>query len=319
VSRARSSDDLLRAALLYYVEGRSQAEVATELATSRPNVSRMLAEAQRRGIVEIRINHPDGRAPDLESRLERTWGLTTARVARRSPGRDPLDDTGRLGARLLVDSLEDSPDHPATVALSWGHALQALVQAVEVDRDHDVTLLQLLGGTSAVDHGVSGQELVRELAGRLGAGYRPLHAPAALRTPEATRTVVAEGSVATALEAASRARLAFVGVGTPSAGSSAAVLDTLELSEDDQRAFWAAGPVGDLAGRFYDAEGVAVTGPVDDRIVGVSLAGLRGIDHVVGVASGRDKAAAVAGALRGGHLASLVCDETLARELLRAA
>jgi DNA-binding transcriptional regulator LsrR (DeoR family) len=319
VSRARSSDDLLRAALLYHVEGRSQAEVATELATSRPNVSRMLAEAQRRGIVEIRIHHPDGRAPDLESHLEGTYGLTTARVARRSAGRDPLDDTGRLAARLLVDSLEDSPDGPGTVALSWGHALQAMVQAVEVDRDHDVTLLQLLGGTSAVDHGVSGQELVRELAGRLGAAYRPLHAPAALRTSEATRTVMAEDSVATALAAASRARLAFVGVGTPTAGSSGAVLDTLDLSDDDEHAFWEAGPVGDLAGRFYDARGAAVTGPVDDRIVGVSLDGLRGIDHVVGVASGRDKAAAVAAALRGGHLASLVCDETLARELLRVA
>lgn len=296
------------------MEGRSQAEVASELATSRPNVSRMLAEAQRRGIVEIRIHHPDGRAPDLESQLERSYGLTSARVARRGSG-SALDDTGRLAARLLVDSLEGA----STIALSWGHALQSLVQAVEVDRDHDVTLLQLLGGTSAVGHGVSGQELVRELAGRLGADYRPLHAPATLRTPEATRTVVAEDSVATALAAAARARLAFVGVGTPHAGSSAAVLDTLELSPAEERAFWDAGPVGDLAGRFYDADGVPVTGAVDDRVVGVTLDGLRGIDHVVGVASGREKAVAVRAALRGGHLGSLVCDETLARELLRAA
>lgn len=296
------------------MEGRSQAEVATELATSRPNVSRMLAEAQRRGIVEIRINHPDGRAPDLESQLERTYGLAAARVARRGAG-SALDDTGRLAARLLVDSLEDG----STLALSWGQALQSLVRAVEVDRDHDVTLLQLLGGTSAVDHGVSGQELVRDLAGRLGADYRPLHAPAALRTAAATRTVVAEDSVAAALDAAGRARLAFVGVGTPSSGSSAAVLDTLDLSPDEARTFWEAGPVGDLAGRFYDADGVAVTGPVDDRIVGVTLEGLRGIDHVVGVASGREKTVAVRAALRGGHLGALVCDETLARALLDAA
>lgn len=314
MSRARRDDDLLRAAVLYYVDGRSQAAVATELGTSRPNVSRMLAEAQRRGIVEIRINHPDGRAPDLESRLERGFGLTTARVARRSPTRDARDDTGRLAARLLVESLEDG----ATVALSWGQALQALVRAVEVDRDHDVTLLQLLGGTSAVDHGVSGQELVRELAGRLGADYRPLHAPAALRTAEATRTVVAEESVAAALGAAASARLAFVGVGTPTEGSSAAVLDSLDLTPEDARAFWAAGPVGDLAGRFYDADGAAITGSVDDRIVGVSLAGLGGIEHVVGVASGREKVTAVTAALRGRHLRSLVCDESLARELLLA-
>lgn len=312
MSAARSPDDLLRAAVLYHVEGRSQAAVATELGTSRPNVSRMLAEAQRRGIVEIRINHPEGRAPDLESRLERSFGLARARVARRSASRDPLDDTGRLGARLLVDDLVDG----ITVALSWGHALQALVRRVEPDRDHDVTLVQLLGGTSALDQAVSGQELVRELAGRLGARHRSLHAPAAMRSRVATRAVTAEESVADALAAARGARLALVGVGTPHAGSSAAVLASLGLSPAEDRAFWDAGPVGDLAGRFYDAHGRPVPGPVDDRIVGVSLGQLNDIDHVVGVACGRDKAAAVAGALRGDHLQSLVCDEGLARALL---
>lgn len=312
MTRSRSADDLWRAALLYYVEGRSQADVADELGTSRPNVSRMLAEAQRRGIVEIRVHHPEGRAPDLESQLERRFGLATARVARRSSSRDALEDTGRVGARVLVEALEDG----STVALSWGHALQALVRAVEADRDHDVTLLQLLGGTSAVGHGVSGQELVRELAGRLGADYRPLHAPATLRTADAARTVTAEDSVAGSLAAAARAHLAFVGVGDPSRGSSAAVLDSLDLSPAELEDFWAARPVGDLAGRFYDDDGQPVPGPVDDRVVGVTLDQLRGVDHVVGVACGREKAVAVAAAIRGGHLGSLVCDETLARELL---
>lgn len=314
MSRTRDADVLWRAALLYYVEGRSQADVAAELGTSRPNVSRMLAEAQRRGIVEIRLHHPDGRAPDLESELERRFGLTTARVARRSPSRDPLTDTGRLGAQMLLESLQDR----SSVALSWGRALHAVVRAVEADRDHDVTLLQLLGGTSAVGNGVSGQELVRELAGRLGADYRPLHAPATLRTAEATRTVVAEESVAAALAAAAGAQLAFVGVGDPAHGSSAAVLESLALTPAERQQFWEAGPVGDLAGRFYDADGAPVGGAVDDRIVGVSLQQLGGIEHVVGVACGRGKAAAVAAAVRGGHLGSLVCDESLARQLLAA-
>lgn len=316
MSRARTADSLLQAALLYYGEGRSQAEVARELETSRPNVSRMLAEAQRRGIVEIRINHPDGRVPDLEARLERRFGLLTARVARRSTdrsaGRSALEATGALGARLLLESLPDG----AGVALSWGRALQSLVRQVQSDRDHDVTLLQLLGGTSALGNGVSGQELVRELATRLGGDYQPLHAPAALASPAATRSVTAEPSVAAALRAAAGARLAVVGVGNPVSGSSAAVLESLGLSEDEAREFWAAGPVGDLAGRFYDAAGDPVGGPVDDRIVGVPLAQLRAIDHVIGVAHGRDKAVAVTAALRGRHLASLVCDESLARCLL---
>jgi DNA-binding transcriptional regulator LsrR (DeoR family) len=312
VSRARSADTLVRAAQLYYVERRSQAEVARDLGTSRPNVSRMLAEAQRQGIVEVRINDPAGRCRDLEGRLERTFGLTVARVARRSAGQDAAGQVGALGATLLVESLVDGMD----VGLSWGHALQALVHRVEPDHDHDVTLLQLLGGVSGLGNEVSGQELVRTLAGRLGARYRLLHAPATLQSAEARRALTAETSVADALAAARAVQLALVGVGTPRSGSSAAVVDSLALTEAAQEDFWAAGPVGDLAGRFYGPDGTPLTGPVDDRVVGVTLGELGRVEHVVGVVSGRDKTQAVLGALRGHHLDSLVCDEGLARALL---
>lgn len=312
MSRARSADTLLRAARLYYVERRSQAEVARDLGTSRPNVSRMLAEAQRLGIVEIRINDPAGRCHGLEGRLERTFGLNAARVARRSAGQDPAAQVGGLGATFLVESLADG----MAVGLSWGHALQALVGQVEPEQDYDVTLLQLLGGVSGPGNEVSGQELVRELAHRLGARYRLLHAPATLQSVEARRALTAEASVADALAAARDVQLALVGVGTPRAGSSAAVVESLGLDEDAARDFWAAGPVGDLAGRFFGHDGAPVTGPADDRLVGVTLGELARVDHVVGIVSGRHKSEAVLGALRGHHLGSLVCDEGLARALL---
>jgi DNA-binding transcriptional regulator LsrR (DeoR family) len=312
VSRARSADTLLRAAQLYYVERRSQAEVARDLGTSRPNVSRMLAEAQRLGIVEIRINDPAGRCRGLEGRLERSYGLTAARVARRTNGPDPAGQVGALGATFVVESLADG----MPVGLSWGRALQALVRRVEPESDHDVTLHQLLGGVTGPGNEVSGQELVRELAGRLGARYRLLHAPATLQSAEARRALTAETSVADALRAAGEVRLALVGVGAPRSGSSAAVVRSLALDQDAARDFWATGPVGDLAGRFYDRDGTPLTGPADDRLVGVTLTELGRVDHVVGVVSGRDKTEAVLGALRGHHLDSLVCDEALARTLL---
>ena len=63
----RTPETLLAAARLYYLQGRSQAEVAQALGTSRSNVSRMLAEAQRQGIVEIKINDPGGRSSSSAS------------------------------------------------------------------------------------------------------------------------------------------------------------------------------------------------------------------------------------------------------------
>jgi DNA-binding transcriptional regulator LsrR (DeoR family) len=90
----------------------------------------------------------------------------------------------------------------------------------------------------------------------------------------------------------------------------------MNLSPQEQTAFWAQEPVGDLAGRYYTADGTPVDGVVSDRVVSVTLADLDRIPQVVGVATGRAKTNAVLGSLRGHHLDALVCDESLARSLL---
>ena len=306
---------LMRAAHHYYLEQMSQAEIARELGTSRSNVSRMLAEAVRQGIVEIRLHDPSGRSRDLEDALARRFGLAEARVAPRAatgPRAAPRDRTGALAAGLLLDHLEDG----TTVGLSWGESLQAMVHAVTSDRDHDVTLVQLLGGMSAISTETSGQELVRELAVRLGATYRLLHAPATLESAEACRSLLAESAIGAALDLARAADVALVGIGDPAHGSSAAVVASMSLAPEELDDFWGREPVGDLAGRYFDAQGEPVTGPVDDRVVSVELADLDRVPLVVGIASGRSKTRAVLGALRGHHVDALVCDESVARGLL---
>ena len=311
----RTPETLLPAARLYYLQGRSQAEVATTLGTSRSNVSRMLAEAQRQGIVEIKVNDPGGRVHELEEQVQQRFGLRDVRVAHGSlaPGLRVEDQVGSQASRLLLDHLKDS----MTVALSWGHALQSMVYATNGEDLHTgVTLVQLVGGLSSIRNEISGQELVRELALRLGAGYRFLHAPATLESSVARDALLAETSIADALDAATRADLAIVGIGTPAHGSSSAILDSLRLEESDVNDFWAQQPVGDVAARYYGATGQPIRGAVEDHILAVTLDDLIAIPHVVGVAYGRAKAPGVLGALRGHLIDSLVCDEALARHLL---
>jgi DNA-binding transcriptional regulator LsrR (DeoR family) len=93
----------------------------------------------------------------------------------------------------------------------------------------------------------------------------------------------------------------------------------MRLSDAERQAFWDAKPVGDIAARYYDEQGLSIRGAVDDRIVGASLEDLVAIPHVIGVAHGRAKAPGVLGALNGRLVDSLVCDESLARSVLSAA
>ena len=52
---------LIKAARMYFLDNRSQDDIARVLETSRSNVSRMLGAARRLGIVEIRIEDERGR------------------------------------------------------------------------------------------------------------------------------------------------------------------------------------------------------------------------------------------------------------------
>ena len=111
-----------------------------------------------------------------------------------------------------------------------------------------------------------------------------------------------------------------MGIGTPSHGSSAAILSSLNLSPEEEKEFWAAEPVGDVAARYFTATGHA--GPAAPSRTTCSASrspSSLAIPNVVGVASGRAKTPGVLGALRGHLIDSLVCDESLARSVLSQA
>lgn len=316
----RDQELLVRTARMYYQENRSQADIATTLGLSRSNVSRMLTSARERGIVEIRINDPTGRDLACERELAERFGLRDVRVADGSPAAKALARVGDLGARWLAERLRGGA---ARLAVSWGHTMQALVAAVPADLAEtqelgDIEVVPLVGGLSTVsssEASITGEELVRDLALRLGGRMRRLHAPAVLTSAESRDVLLAEPSIADALAAARKADIALVGIGCVGVGSSAAIIESVRLDRSERAEFQRAAPVGDMCARYFDAAGRAVLGAVDDRMLAVTLADLGNIPTVVGVAAGREKLPGVLGALRTGTLDVLICDRALARML----
>jgi len=78
----------------------------------------------------------------------------------------------------------------------------------------------------------------------------------------------------------------------------------------------AAGAVGEICGRFFDAKGRECASRWRHRAISIELENLKKIPQVIGVAAGPERAPAVAAALRGGLLKSLLIDESGAEALL---
>lgn len=307
----RSQERLAEAAELYYVHDLPQHQIAEKLATTRSNVSRMLEAARREGIVKVDVVHPLGRQRALEERLVDTFHLTDAMVLAADAGVNVLDRTGELAARWLTDQIADGQ----TVTLSWGRTLKAMAEHVHVDRAYDVMVVQV-GGDLQLDPRLSGHELVREVAARLGGQYSYLHAPAILDSATTVKALLGNRNIAAQLGKARDADVAVVGIGGFGQGFAASIIESAHLTPSERTELEELDPAGDIAARFFDERGKQVPGPLADRVLGLELDELAAIPLVAGVAAGVEKARGIWAALRGRLVDVVICDQAAAAAAL---
>ena len=311
----RSHSVLVSAARMYYLDGKSQGEIAKALNVSRSSVSRILSDARERGIVEIRL-HPEGplgRRGDLEALLAEATGVGEVFVASRHSGRRPIDVVAELAARVLEGRLPEL----TSLGVSWGATVAAMAQHALIEPIHQrIDLYPLVGGMPTLGTGPSGHEALDTLARKGGFTVHRFEAPAIVESETTWKALLGETSVRTAIEAAAGVPVAIVGIGSIGIYASPHIVSAMNLSAEEEREFLAQKPVGDICGQFYDARGDVLGPPTSERVIGITLDQLRAIPQVMGVAAGREKAPGVAGALRSGVLEVLVVDEDLAEAVL---
>jgi deoxyribonucleoside regulator len=305
-------DLLLSVARMYYLENRSQDEIATSIGYSRPTVSRMLAEARDRRMVTITVSHPLEQVLDLERRLTRRFGLDLALVAGQSSG-TPVVNVGRVAAQALVDH-----GNPRTlVALSNGTSLAAVVDAVPQQRWPFSCVTQMIGSLGVPDRElVDSPDLCRRLAAKLGGTYRPMPVPIVLTSAAVARSVRHEEIVVSTFELAARADVALVGVGAVGPdGTSGAILrhyltDSIRAEVRKGRA------VAHICGHHFDAAGRHVRTSLCDRMICMAPERLADIKLSLAVAWGHEKVPALHAVLKADLVSGLATDEATARELL---
>jgi DNA-binding transcriptional regulator LsrR (DeoR family) len=290
---------LAEAAQRYYVDGWSQDQVAELLATSRSNVSRLLETARREGIVRFVIDHPLRRHGALEAALGDRFAVKQAVVV--AGTESALDLVGRVGASTLLENLR------GTLAIGWGRTVEAVISHAVSDAPVDVEVVQV-GGDLTMAPAASGHELVRRLAQQLGGRHRFLHAPALVGSEATANELLADSHIAEALQHAKGADTALIGIGTPGVGfAEKAIADSYTGRQT---------PAAVVCARLVDAAGAELSGPLSKRVIAISLDDLAAIPHVIGVAAGADKGPAIAAALRGGLIDTLVCDQSAAAAAL---
>jgi deoxyribonucleoside regulator len=317
-----SPEDLrlaLRAATLYYLDGLTQAEIASRLGVSRPTAGRLIARAKANGLVRIEVVVPptlqDGLHADEERELEIRFGLTEAVVTGHgidvgAPGRPAVfASVGRAAAALLMRRL--SADD--VLGFTWGPEQVAVATALSPGVASCRTVVQLDGAMSTAAYQTGMELILSRSADALRA--EAIRLPAPLYADASTVTSMRSDSVISrTLEAGRRADTMLFGVGAASTSTTlfeGSFLDGRMLDE-----LVALGAVGEIGGRFFDAEGTPVVTELLSRSVSVPLEDVRNCAKTILISSGAAKHVATLAALRGRLAKLLVCDIDCARWLL---
>ena len=298
---------------LYYLRAQTQQVIAERLQLSRPTVSRLLREARDLGYVQITVTSPRGLHLELETRLEDAFGLQSVRVVDWDAGQDIAllrQQLGAAAAQYLVRSINPGE----TIGMAWGKTLSAMVDAMSPMPTADTRVVQILGGLGPPGAPENGGELVRRLAQLLDAQAVLLPAPGVVATPAVRDVLSTDPHVRAALKELDSLDTVFVGLG--SLASNEVLNDGHSFSKQARKELSSGHAIGDIALRFFDANGHAVHTAIDDRILGITTDQLRKVKRVVAVAGGDDKADAIAAGLKTKLVHALITDHTTAEALL---
>lgn len=306
------ADDALavRAAELYYEGDKTQDEIGRMLGITRWKVGRLLGYARERGIVRIEIVHPLARRVGLEQALRDRFGLRAAIVVPAEGDRQAHERVVHATAELL-SRLRPAP---RLLGVSWGRTLGDVADRLPTEWARGVEVVQVNGGVTPNRRAGTASTTAITIAQKAGGRATLLPSPEILERIETKHAIESDRTVRGVIELAQRATAVLFSAGPADAGS--ALVESGYLTVDEVDALARRGAVGDVLGRFIDADGCIVDRALDDRTVGLDLERLRATDTAVLAIAGTAKHPVARAVVANGLCTAIVTDEATAESLL---
>lgn len=296
----------------YYVNGKTQAEVARALGVTRLRVNQAMQKARSLGVVKIHIESPFVTRIELQEELVTRFSLDKAMVA--PANREAYDYHAPVGA-ALASYLVGNPSAESwkSIGVSWGMTLQSAIRRLPQQNRPDVEIVSMIGGNTA-GAAFNSFGIASGFAERLGSKYSVIAAPVYLSANVDRQAFLSQELFAEHFRKCKRLDAAILVAGDVSSRSF--LVDTGLPQDVRPKDLIAAGAVGDILGHFLDREGQEIDHPLNCRAIGVDLDMLHGIPNKILAAAGRHKVGIISAALKRGFVDILITDDLTAELLL---
>lgn len=305
---------LAKIAYMYYVEEMKQSEISKELGIYRTSVSRMLTQAKKENIVEIKINNFDSEIYELEAKMKQKYGLKQIEIV-------PTDETDSIYekeeklSKTAANFIRKQIENNSIVGLSWGTSVGNAVNKIEKKQLENTTFLPIVGGPSHINSKYHVNTLVYELAKKFQGESIFVNASVIQESKILADGILNSNYFEELKSYWKRLDTVIVGIGGPLNYKKSRWRDL--LTEEDLNDLKLREAIGDCCCCFFDQEGKISKGKLYDRRIGLSLEELPAIPCSIGIARGKVKARSILAVLKKGYINTLMTDQETILELLR--
>ncbi len=298
----------------YYEEGKTQAEIAKLYSISRPQISRKLEEARRKGIVKIFIDRDEEDINDLTQNLQSHFKLKGLKIASVPHENDEL--TVRITAKVGADYLHEFIEPYDRIGFGWGWTIYEMVKQFPKMHFPVDLMCQLVGSIDNTKIHCYSNDILSLLSRKLNAknSYN-FPFPVMVNNANIARYIKKDDKFIETMERGKSCNKVFLNINLPD--EDCCLFKSNYLNKKDLNQLADLHSVGSVCCRFINEDGCISSPDINERTLGIELEDLKNVDLKLACITGAVKADILKTTLDHKLIDVLVIDSLLARELNR--
>lgn len=293
------------AAILYYEKKYTQNQIAELMKLSRQTVSKLLNDAVKENIVEIKIHNPEVVCNQLERELCAKFQIKNAVVCGVSTDDEELCRlmTVKKASNYILSLIKCGKQK---IGISWGRTIQLLISEFGNINTSDNVVFPLFGATDQEQACFLSNELARSFADKIGARVKYAWFPYRPDSVDDCKLFEKTSYYKKVFDLWNDIDIAIVGI-----GNNEIIQAFGKLFGYNRKGISA---VGDISTHFFDLNGNFVD--LYENTLCASKENLKNAKQTIAIACGNDKKEAIIGALRTQIIDTLITDEYTAKRIL---
>ena len=293
------------AAILYYEKKHTQQEIAELMNLTRQTVSKLLNDAVKENIVEIKIHNPQKDCEELQRNICEKFHIKNCIVTGVSSDNAILRRTMTVKAAAeYITSIIKKGNQK--IALSWGRTIQELINVMPTINTSGNIVFPLFGATDNENSYFSSNELTRSMSDKISAKAKYAWFPYLTDSNEDCNLLKKLSYYKKVQDLWNNSDIAILGIGNTE------ILEIFEKSFGyNQKRH---NVIGDIATHFFNEKGEFIA--LYENTLCASAENIKNSKQTIAIACGDDKVTAISGALRTQIIDTLITDEYTAKNIL---